>query len=136
ILQTVPALRRRLFAQVFVSLDQAAALLGTSRATLDEWVKSGVLPTSTSRHISSSSPYIAATELLKRRSSLLRPPTAVTAEVAGSSEPAPRVHYEPITRAFLAGLGEPARMPIIPDPFQQAAVTASMDADVVVVAPS
>ena len=46
------------------------------------------------------------------------------------------MRYAPITQAFLSGLGEAARVPLIPDPFQQAAVTASLDSDVVVVAPS
>lgn len=137
ILQAAPALRRRLFTQVFLTLDQAAMLLGTSRATLAEWVKSGVLPVAASHHASSSHPSIPATELLKHRSTLSRQAAAATAEVALESfESSPRISYEPITRAFLAGLGEPERQPIVPDPFQQLAVTASLDADVVVVAPS
>ena len=58
---------------------------------------------------------------------------ATTAKVA---EPLARKRYAPISQAFLSGLGEAARVPLIPDPFQQAAVTASLDSDVVVVAPS
>jgi superfamily II RNA helicase len=137
ILQAVPALRRRLFTPVFVTLDQAATLLGTSRTTLAEWVESGALPVAAAHHSSSLGPRLAATELLKLRSNLSRRSAAATAGAAPElSESPPRVSYELITRAFLSGLGEPEHLPIIPDPFQQAAVTASMDADVVVVAPS
>ncbi len=137
IVQAVPALSARLLGQVNLTLDQTAALLGTTRSPLAQMVKTGVLPMLPVGDAASNEPLIAATELLKRRPLIQRR----LAELTGAArverpEPPSRVRYEPITRAFLSGLGEADPLPLIPDPFQQAAVTASLDADVVVVAPS
>lgn len=137
ILQAVPALRPRLFAQVAVRLDQAAMLLGISPSDLVHLAKTGVLPVSTTHNAAATQPLISAAELFKCRVTLQHQPRKMTTRPAlEPSEPPTRVRYEPITRAFLAGLGEAERVAIVPDPFQQAAVTASIDADVVVVAPS
>jgi superfamily II RNA helicase len=137
IVLAVPALRTRLLGQLYLTLDQAAAILRTTPATLKQFVKADVLPGSAVGGASPSRPVIVAAELLKRRSHLQGHltdlPKAIAVEV---SVPIAKTRYEPITRAFLSGLGEPARRPLVPDPFQQAAVTASLDADVVVVAPS
>jgi superfamily II RNA helicase len=137
ILQAVPALRTRLFRAVSVPLEQAAALLGVPRAALAPLLKSVGLPGSAGGASTSTPTHIGAVELLKQRAGLQRQAGATTATAAtGAAESPARIRYEPITRAFLAGLGVAEQAAIIPDPFQQAAVTASLDADVVVVAPS
>ena len=137
IVQAVPALRTRLLDQVHVTLDQAAAMLRITPSTLKHLVQTEIIPVSSSGNAAPQRPVIIGAELLKRRSHIRQHLAALseatTAEVAESST---RMRYAPITQAFLSGLGEAARVPLIPDPFQQAAVTASLDSDVVVVAPS
>jgi superfamily II RNA helicase len=137
ILQAVPALRRRLFGQVQIPLDQAAMLLGTTRAKLGPLFTNGILPVPLAHEVSAMPSLVVAADLLQHRAAIQRHLTSLPQTTPPElAEPPRRVHYEPITRAFLSGLGEPARMPLTPDPFQQAAVTASLDSDVVVVAPS
>jgi superfamily II RNA helicase len=137
IVQAVPALGVRLLGQVRLTLDQTAALLHTTRAVLAQMVKTGLLPMLPASDGAPNGPLIAAAELFRRRSLIQRQLAELTnASAAETPEPPSRVGYEPITRAFLSGLGEADQVPLIPDPFQQAAVTASLDADVVVVAPS
>ncbi len=137
VLQTVPALRERLLAGVHLTLDQAAALLQTPQTTLTYLIIAGLLPTLSSSDAPSTRPVIVAAELLKHRSRLQRQLTGLPDAGAGRVQGSPaKLGYEPITRAFLAGLGEPERGPLTPDPFQHAAVTAVLDTDVVVVAPS
>jgi superfamily II RNA helicase len=137
IVQAVPALRMRLLGRVHLTLDQAAVLLRTTPSTLKRLVQSKVLTVFSSGNGSLLPQVIVATELLTRRSHI-RQALAEASDAARGKvvEPPARMRYEPITRAFLSGLGEAARLPLIPDPFQQAAVTASLDSDVVVVAPS
>ncbi len=137
IVQAVPVLQTRLLGQVRLTLDQAAALLRITSPDLKRLVQTEVLPIQSSRKDHAMPPAIAAAELLKRRSHICRHlESSANATAARVPEPSTRARYEPITRAFLSGLGEAARLPLIPDPFQQAAVTASLDSDVVVVAPS
>jgi superfamily II RNA helicase len=137
IVQAVPALRTRLFGQVHLTLEQAAALLRTTPSALKRLVQTEVLPVYSPGNGTPTRPVIVAAELLKRRSYLQRHLIdRSNATVTEAPESAAKMRYEPITRAFLSGLGEAARSPLIPDAFQQAAVTASLDADVVVVAPS
>ena len=132
IIQAVPALRTRLLGQVHVTLDQAAAMLRITPSTLKHLVQTEV---SSSGGAAPQRQVIIAAELLKRRS-LIRQHLAGLSGARQQSRSAPRrMRYAPITQAFLSGLGEAARVPL-PDPFQQAAVTASLDSDVVVVAPS
>jgi superfamily II RNA helicase len=137
IVQAVPVLRTRLLGQVYLTLDQAATLLRTPPADLKRLVQTEVLPIHSARKDHAMPQAIVAAELLKRRAHIRQhleeSAKAIAAQV---TEPSTRKRYEPITRAFLSGLGEAARLPLIPDPFQQAAVTASLDSDVVVVAPS
>jgi superfamily II RNA helicase len=118
VLQAVPTVRQRLLAPVRVPLDRAAALLRVSPSALAQHFGAGAAA-------APAEPSIAAAELLRYGARPQRP----------SAASAP-LRYELITRAFLAGLGEAERQPLVPDPFQQAAVTASLDSDVVVVAPS
>ena len=137
IVQAVPPLRTRLLGQMHLTLDQAAAMLRITPSTLKHLVQTEIIPVSSSGNAAPQRQVISAAELLTRRSHIQRHlhelSGATTAEVA---EPFTRMRYAPITQAFLSGLGEAARVPLIPDPFQQAAVTASLDSDVVVVAPS
>jgi superfamily II DNA/RNA helicase len=137
ILKAVPVLQRHLLGQVYLTLDQAAALLRTTPSNLQRLVQTEVVSGSGAVNTPANRQVIVATELLKHQiyfrrhlGELAGPPTV---EAAESSV---QMRYAPITRAFLSGLGEAARLPLIPDPFQQAAVTASLDSDVVVVAPS
>lgn len=137
ILQAVPTLRTRLIGQIFLTVDQTATLLGVSRSTLEHRLERGDLTLSDTHDLSSPRARIAVADLLTQRSIMPCQPHEVSSRPpADPSVPPTRISYEPITRAFLAGLGEAERAAIIPDAFQQAAVTASMDADVVVVAPS
>ena len=137
ILQAVPALRTRLLGQVHLTLDQAAAILHTTPSTLKRLVQTEILPVYASGNAPPEHQVIVAAELLKRRSHIRQRLTELSnVTIAEAAEPSGKMRYEPITRAFLSGLGEAARQPLIPDPFQQAAVTASLDSDVVVVAPS
>ena len=136
IVQAIPALRTRLLAQVYLSIEQTADLLRITPSAVKQLVQQAVLPVYAHDKGSSAPPRIAAAELLKRCSSILRSQADLVGAVIAKATPANKARYEPITRAFLSGLGEPAALPLIPDPFQQAAVTASMDSDVVVVAPS
>jgi superfamily II RNA helicase len=137
ILQTVPTLRMRLLGQLHVTLDQVAAMLRITPSTLGHLVRAQVITVSSFGSGAAQRQLISASELLKRRPHIQQYLASwskeVTAEIAA---PSARTHYAPITRAFLSGLGEAARVPLTPDPFQQAAVTASLDSDVVVVAPS
>jgi superfamily II RNA helicase len=135
IVQAVPALRSRLFGQVHLTIEQAAGLLRTQPSTLKHLVKAAVLPVYAPEIGPPAHPVIVAGELLKQRPSIQQH-LAELPRMAAAAESLAKTRYEPITRAFLSGLGEPARLPLIPDPFQQAAVTASLDSDVVVVAPS
>ncbi|MBI3330415.1 MAG: DEAD/DEAH box helicase, partial [Nitrospinae bacterium] len=137
VLHGVPALRERLLGQVYLTLDQAANLLQTTQPLLARLVETGSLPAYSPSNAPSTPPVIVAAELAKRRSHLQRQLADLTdAAVARVHDPSARLSYEPITRAFLAGLGEADRALLTPDPFQQAAVTAIIDTDVVVVAPS
>jgi superfamily II RNA helicase len=137
ILEAVPVLRTRLLGQVHLTLDHAAAMLRTTPSTLRRLVQTEVLPVASSGNSPPNHQGIVAAELFTRRAHIRRRlaelADATTVEAAEHSS---RMRYEPITRAFLSGLGEAARLPLIPDPFQQVAVTASLDSDVVVVAPS
>jgi superfamily II RNA helicase len=135
IVQSVPALRSRLLAQVHLSFEQAAELLHITPSTVGQLVRQALLPTHQPDN-GSSRPQIAAVELLKRFASVQRYLAEQTSVSRVDTASPSRSRYEPITRAFLSGLGEPAALPLVPDPFQQAAVTASLDSDVVVVAPS
>jgi superfamily II RNA helicase len=137
ILEAVPMLRRRLLGQVHLRLDQVAAMLRTTPSTLQHLVPTEALSGSSAENAAANRRMIVAAELLTRQSHLQQR----LQELSGTTtieraEPSTRMRFEPITRAFLSGLGEAARLPLIPDPFQQAAVTASLDSDVVVVAPS
>jgi hypothetical protein len=136
IVQAVPPLCMRLFGQVYLSIEQAADLLHTTPSTLKQLLKANVLPTSAIAQDVPARSVIVALELIKRRAHIQRHLAGLSPTAGVELEPPPRARYEPITRAFLSGLGEPARLPLVPDPFQQAAVTASLDSDVVVVAPS
>lgn len=137
ILEAIPVLRSRLLGQVFLTLDQVAAVLHISPATLRQLVQTEVLPISSSGNSAPARQVVVAAELLRRRLNIQRRLAELSeATLATVAEPLTRMRYEPISRAFLSGLGEAARVPLIPDPFQQAAVTASLDSDVVVVAPS
>jgi superfamily II RNA helicase len=137
ILQAVPVLRTRLLGHVHLTLDQAAAILRITPSTLKHLVQTEIVPVASPGNAAPHRRMIVAAELLRRRSHirqrLAELSDVTTAEVV---QPAARTRYAPITQAFLSGLGEAARLPLIPDPFQQAAVTASLDSDVVVVAPS
>ncbi len=137
IVQALPVLQARLLGQVHLTLDQAAAMLRTTPSTLTRLVQTEVGSSSRTPNTLANRQVIGATELLKHQAYLRQRLGEVsgtpTVEVA---EPSTRMRYAPITRAFLSGLGEAARLPLIPDAFQQAAVTASLDSDVVVVAPS
>ncbi|HEX9870604.1 MAG TPA: DEAD/DEAH box helicase, partial [Candidatus Tectomicrobia bacterium] len=137
IVEAVPVLQTRLLGQVLLTLDQAAAMLRTTPAILKPLVPTEVVSDSAAANTSANRQVIVATELLKHQSHLRQR----LGELSGTptveaAEPSTRMRYAPVTRAFLSGLGEAARLPLIPDPFQQAAVTASLDSDVVVVAPS
>ena len=136
IVQGVPPLRTRLFGQVHLGIEQAAGLLHTTPSALKQLLKANTVPTPAPEPGAPARPVIVALELLKRRSHIQRHLAGLSSTAGAELDPPPRARYEPITRAFLSGLGEPARLPLVPDPFQQAAVTASLDSDVVVVAPS
>ncbi len=137
VLQAAPGLRERLLAQVHVTLDQAAALLQTTQPQLAPLIKADPLPGNLSSSTSPRHPVIAAAELVKHRA---RMPRDVMAQpdhaVVRLPDASGGTRYDPITRAFLAGLGEAERVPLTPDPFQHAAVSAVVDTDVVVIAPS
>jgi superfamily II RNA helicase len=137
ILQGVPALRTRLLGQVHLTLEQAAATLRIPPSTLKRLVQTEIVPVSSAENASPHRQVIVAAELLKRRSHIRQHlaewSDAPLIEIAQSPV---RARFAPITEAFLSGLGEAERVPLVPDPFQQAAVTASLDSDVVVVAPS
>ena len=136
IVQAVPPLRTRLFGQVHLSIEHAADLLHTTPSTLKRLLKTAALPAPAPEQGAPAPPVIVALELLKRRSHIQQHLAGLSPRAVGEFESPSRARSEPIARAFLSGLGEPARLPLIPDPFQQAAVTASLDSDVVVVAPS
>jgi superfamily II RNA helicase len=138
IVEAVPALRARLLGQVHLTFDQAAVMLHTTPSTLKRLVQAEVLPASSPPvNAPPNGRVIVAAELLKLRSHI-RQRLAESSDgmPADAAAHAAKMRYEPITQAFLSGLGEAARLPLVPDPFQQAAVTASLDSDVVVVAPS
>jgi superfamily II RNA helicase len=137
IFQAVPALRTRLLGEMHLTLEQAAAMLRIPLSILQRLAHTEVLAFFPSGNSEAQRQVISAAQLLKRRSHLQQQ----LAELSGVTpaevvEPLVRMRYAPITQAFLSGLGEAARVPLIPDPFQQTAVTASLDSDVVVVAPS
>ena len=137
ILEALPVLQGRLLSQVQLTSDQTAAMLRTTPATLKLLVQTENLSGSPAASAPAHRQMIVATELLKHQSHLRQRLGELSGTpTAESAEPSTRMRYAPITRAFLSGLGEAARLPLIPDPFQQAAVTASLDSDVVVVAPS
>ena len=136
IAQAAPALRSRLLGQVRLSVEEVAALLHIPSAVVTQLVRQAVLPPQAPGNGPRASPSIAAIDVLRQRSFIQRYLANQSGEADIAAASANRARYEPITRAFLSGLGEPAALPLIPDPFQQAAVTASLDSDVVVVAPS
>src|SRR5919108_3346757 len=137
ILQGVPALRTRLLGQVHLTPDQAAAMLRIPPSTLKRLVQAEIVPVSSDGNASPHRQVIIAAELLKRRSHIRQHLAEwCDAPLAEVAQPPVRTRFAPITEAFLSGLGEAERVPLVPDPFQQAAVTASLDSDVVVVAPS
>jgi superfamily II RNA helicase len=136
IAQAAPALRSRLLGQVRLSVEEVAALLHIPSAVVTQLVQQAVLPPQAPDNGPRARPSIAAVDVLRQRSFIQRYLTNQSGEADIAAASANRARYEPITRAFLSGLGEPAALPLIPDPFQQAAVTASLDSDVVVVAPS
>jgi hypothetical protein len=130
VLQAVPALRERLFASVQLPFDQVAALLRMSSTALTGLIDSGQLPAYRSDHLSPGHPVIDAIALLGYRArTQRRQPVLTDGGRSRAPDPSGRIRYEPITRAFLAGLGEPDRVPLTPDPFQAAAVTAVVDTD-------
>jgi superfamily II RNA helicase len=136
IVQAVPSVGTRLFGQVHLTIEQAASLLHTTPSAVKELMKANVLPVCSREQYAPAHPVIVAIELLKHRAHIQQHLAGLSAMPVVALEARTRARYEPIARAFLSGLGEPARLPLIPDPFQQAAVTASLDSDVVVVAPS
>src|SRR5919108_2964002 len=137
ILQGVPALRTRLLGHVHLTPDQAAAMLRIPPSTLKRLVQAEIVPVSSDGNAAPHRQVIVAAELLKRRSHIRQHLAEwCDAPLTEVAQPPVRTRFAPITEAFLSGLGEAERVPLIPDPVQQAAVTASLDSDVVVVAPS